>query len=113
MQVWEQDSKHAWIKDYHPAGVQALDAMDEIKAFAFGAFEALDADGDGFIDRWELEAALKNLSPLMRERSFVVFLLCHVQEIADAHQEECITRSDGISRSDLAAYFERYQKAPA
>ncbi|HEY9680283.1 MAG TPA: EF-hand domain-containing protein [Oculatellaceae cyanobacterium] len=84
--------------------------MDEIKSFAYGAFEALDADGDGFIDKWELETALKRLPPPARERSFVVFMICHLTEIADAHHEECITRSDGISRVDLDSYFQRFQR---
>ena len=111
MHVWEADEKHAWITDYHPAGVEAHGAMEEIKLFAYGAFEALDRDSDGFIDRHELEESFKILEPLARERAFVLFMLCHLSEIAAAFKEECITRSDGISRGDLDAYFARFVKA--
>ena len=31
MQVLEWDQRNAWISDYHPAGIQVQDAMDEIK----------------------------------------------------------------------------------
>jgi hypothetical protein len=108
MQVLEWDQRNAWISDYHPAGIQVQDAMDEIKVFAYGAFDHLDKDGDGFLDRAELETAFGSLNPLARERSFVLFLLFHLTEIAAAYNEECITRSDGISRSDLDAYFHRF-----
>ncbi len=111
MHIVHTDEKHAWITDYHPSGVEAKGAMDEIKQFAYGAFEALDRDADGFIDRKELELAFGSLNPLARERAFVMFLLCHLKEIAAAYAEECITRSDGISRHDLDAYFHRFNKS--
>lgn len=110
MKVFESDQQSAWITDYLPAGIEVSGAMGEIKAFAYGAFDLLDSDHDGFLDRRELEAAFSNLSPHVRERSFVLFLLTHLNEIAAAFEEECVTRADGISRSDLDAYFVRFDK---
>lgn len=113
MQVWESDEKHAWITDYLPAGVGVAGAMDEIRVFAYGAFDYLDKDSDGFIDRLELESALRETRPDARECSFIRFLLFHLREIAASFTEECITRSDGISRGDLEMYFLRFQKVNA
>jgi hypothetical protein len=110
VQIWEADEKHAWITDYLPAGVGVADAMDEIRLFAYSTFEYMDKDSDGFIDRLELEASLGAMAPQARERSFVLFLLFHLNEIAAAFTEECITRSDGISKDDLEAYFVRFRR---
>jgi Ca2+-binding EF-hand superfamily protein len=110
VQIWEADEKHAWITDYLPAGVGVADAMDEIRQFAYSTFEYMDKDSDGFIDRLELQDALNLIAPQARERSFVLFLLFHLNEIAAAFTEECITRSDGISKDDLEAYFIRFRR---
>lgn len=86
-------------------GLRIADAMDEIKNFAFKAFESLDFNGDGFVSREELTSALVSSGYDWRERSFISFLLRRIDDIKDAYAEEWTSENDGISRMDIQEYF--------
>ena len=80
----------AWFSKASPAGMSIADAeLEEVKKFAFTAFSRLDANGDGFIERHELQAALDDAKTEWREKSFITFLIHRLDEIKDAYQEEC------------------------
>lgn len=79
--------------------------LEDIKQFAYSAFDILDLDGNGFIESKELEAALEDSSVGMREKSFITFLLTNHAEIAEAVKEGVPGHEDGISRLDLDLYF--------
>ena len=86
---------------------KASDPVPNIKAirdYAYWAFDHLDKNGNGFLERDELEAVL-NSQITQKEKSFITFLLNNQENIADMVQEAGGGPSDGISRADLESYF--------
>ena len=79
--------------------------LEEIKKYAYDAFDKLDTNGNGFIERDELLAAFEDESVPMRDKSYIMFLLNNQKEIADSAVEGANVREDGISRLDLELYF--------
>lgn len=79
--------------------------IEQIRNYAYEAFDKLDTNGNGFIETDELYAALDDNDVPMREKSYIMFLLSHQQEIADAQDEGVEEMSDGISRLDIEHYF--------
>jgi len=75
-----------------------------IKEYAYLAFDHLDKNGNGFLERDELLAVL-NSNVSNREKSFITFLLNNQDNIAEMVQEAGGAASDGISRDDLESYF--------
>jgi hypothetical protein len=102
--------KTAWFSAYKPNGVQVANQLDEVKEFAFASFAMLDRDGDGFIDKYELAAALQDPKLGVREKSFVGFLLRRLDDIKDAYHEEWISGHEGISRVDIQEYFRKIKR---
>ncbi len=79
--------------------------FDQIRQFAYDAFDKLDANGNGFIETEELYAALNDPNTDMREKSYVTFLLTNQKEISDSVNEGIDPTNNGISRLDLDLYF--------
>ena len=79
--------------------------FDQIRAFAYAAFDKIDANDNGFIETEELYAALNDPSLDMREKSYVTFLLTNQKEIADSVNEGIDPTQNGISRLDIELYF--------
>jgi hypothetical protein len=79
--------------------------LDDIKKYAYEAFDLLDTNQNGFIEASELHVVLADPATPMREKSFVMFLLSNQQEIADSVQEGTPEYRDGISRLDIEQYF--------
>lgn len=97
----DKDFDSAWFSSY--SNKNLIDNFNEIKTYAYTTFDALDLDKNGFIDKDELRAAFNSPSTGDREKSFISFLLTNHEAIAEAGEEEHI---DGISRKDIAAYFD-------
>ena len=100
----KEEFESAWINDYVPTGT-AADAINEIKVYAYKAFDKLDQNGNGFIETEELQSCLKNADTTEREKSFITFLLNNQQAISDSVLEGASAPKHGISRLDLDAYF--------
>lgn len=79
--------------------------IEAIRAYAYEAFDKLDTNGNGFIETEELYAAIDDENIPMREKSYIMFLLTHQQEIADSQDEGVEDMRDGISRLDIEHYF--------
>lgn len=79
--------------------------FEAIRIYAYEAFDRLDTNGNGFIETEELYAALDHENTSMREKSYIMFLLTHQQEIADSQDEGVEDMRDGISRLDIEHYF--------
>ena len=79
--------------------------LEAIKAYAYGAFDKIDANGNGYIERDELLAVFEDDSVSMKDKSFIMFLLNNQKEIADSAKEGSGEQQDGISRLDLEMYF--------
>lgn len=79
--------------------------IEAIRAYAYDAFDKLDTNGNGFIETEELYAAIDDENTPMREKSYIMFLLTHQQEIADAQDEGVEDMREGISRLDIEHYF--------
>lgn len=79
--------------------------LEAIRVYAYEAFDKLDTNGNGFIETEELYAAIDNEDIPMREKSYIMFLLTHQQEIADSQDEGVEDMRDGISRLDIEHYF--------
>lgn len=92
----------AWFSQYSTKNV--IDNLEEIKAYAFQAFDRLDSNQNGFIERSELEQALASPNTSEREKSFITFLLNNQEAIAESYDEEW-QQNEGISRNDIQAYF--------
>ncbi|MBP9090376.1 hypothetical protein KBI23_05050 [bacterium] len=104
VQVEKDDFEKAWVSNYVPKD-SAADAILQIKDYAYKAFDKLDSDGNGYIEKHELEAHLKDEKTPAREKSFITFLLNNQQAIADAVHEGSTSVKGGITRLDLEAYF--------
>jgi EF-hand domain len=104
-EVTEKDEfESAWVSDYVPTGT-AADAINEIKQYAYKAFDKLDQNGNGFIETEELQAFLKDADTPEREKSFITFLLNNAEAISHSVLEGATAPKHGISRLDLDSYF--------
>lgn len=103
----DSDEESSWYAQRTTGGLRVADALDEIKSFAYRAFDELDNDGDGFISRAELETVLAGRTLASRERSFVSFLLRRLEDIESAYNEEWTHGGEGISRADIQEYFKK------
>ncbi len=79
--------------------------FEQIKAYAYGAFDKLDTNQNGFIETDELYAALNDEATPMRDKSYIMFLLTNQAEIAASAHEGDPEYLDGISRADIELYF--------
>ena len=100
----KDEFEKSWVNDYVPTGT-AADAINDVKTYAYTAFDKLDQNGNGYIETEELQSFLKNPDTPEREKSFITFLLNNQQAIAHQVQEGASAPKDGISRLDLDAYF--------
>lgn len=99
----KQFEKH-WLTCQESAAPLDQD-FKEIRDYARLAFDKLDLDKNGFIERSELFAHLSGGKLGERERSFIIFLLNNQQAIADMTREDSPAARSSISRSDLESYF--------
>lgn len=83
-----------------------LQNLHAIKQFAYEAFDKLDGDKNGYLDREELIGALVSDKTSASERDFITFLLNNQEQISEAFDEQDPTNTrHGISRADLDCYF--------
>jgi hypothetical protein len=104
----QPDFDRHWLSG-EPSSDSSADSgsMPDIKAireYAYYAFDHLDKNGNGFLERDELLAVL-NSQITQREKSFITFLLNNQENIADMVKESGGAQSEGISRGDLESYF--------
>lgn len=99
----ESGFENTWFSKYSTANL--AEHFNEIKTYAYLAFDQLDQDHNGFIDQDELLEALNSPQTSEREKSFISFLLNNQQAIADSFDEGQAQDPEGISRQDLEAYF--------
>ncbi len=99
--TWDKGEEPPAFASQSSAGVPDIKA---IRDYAYWAFDHLDKNGNGFLERDELEAVL-NTQISQKEKSFITFLLNNQENIAEMVQEEGGPPSDGISREDLESYF--------
>jgi len=99
----ESGFENTWFSQYSTANL--AEHFNEIKTYAYLAFDQLDQDHNGFIDQDELLNALNSPQTSEREKSFISFLLNNQQAIADSFDEGQAQDPEGISRQDLEAYF--------
>ncbi len=104
----EPEFEKQWLTSSSESGFGAdQGSVPDIKAireYAYWAFDHLDKNGNGFLERDELLAVL-NSNITAREKSFITFLINNQQNIADMVQEEGASSVEGISRQDLENYF--------
>ncbi len=79
-------------------------SIEEIKQYAYEAFDKLDANGNGFIEMDELAASLQDPNIPMREKSFISFLINNHDDIEKSCAEGA-GEKNGISRLDIEFYF--------
>ncbi len=79
-------------------------SIEEIKQYAYDAFDKLDANKNGFIEMDELAASLNDPNVPMREKSFISFLINNHDDIEKACSEGSEAKN-GISRLDIEFYF--------
>lgn len=97
----DENFENSWFTDNKSENLS--DHFNEIKSYAYLIFDRLDTNGNGFIEREELEDALKSSATAARDKSFITFLLNNHENIVEASED---ASQDGISRKDIAAYFE-------
>lgn len=100
----DDEFEKTWVMSYVPKGT-VQDSIGQIKEYAYQAFDDLDGDKNGFIEKNELEASLKDPAKSEREKSFITFLLTNQEAISDQVHEGASGPRHGISRLDLDAYF--------
>lgn len=77
-----------------------------VKQFAYDAFDKLDGDKNGYLDREELIGALVSEKTSHADREFISFLLNNQEQISNAcHEQDPNKIRHGISRRDLDSYF--------
>ncbi|MBY0549583.1 MAG: hypothetical protein K2W95_20060 [Candidatus Obscuribacterales bacterium] len=77
-----------------------------VRQFAYDAFDKLDGDKNGYLDREELIGALVSDKTSHADREFISFLLNNQEQIASAYEEGDPTNTrQGISRAALDSYF--------
>ncbi len=108
----DSDFQNAWMNKSASAPTEPAKkvspvqrSLEEIKKYAYEAFDKLDQNGNGFIEASELYSFLEDPDTPMREKSFITFLLTNQQEISEACKEDGSLPSTGISRLDLEFYF--------
>ena len=79
-------------------------SIEEIKQYAYDAFDKLDTNKNGFIEMDELAASLNDPNVPMREKSFISFLINNHDDIEKACSEGGEAKN-GISRLDIEFYF--------
>jgi hypothetical protein len=79
-------------------------SIEEIKTYAYEAFDKLDSNKNGFIEMDELAASLNDPNVPMREKSFISFLINNHDDIEKACSEGGEAKN-GISRLDIEFYF--------
>lgn len=82
-----------------------LTDIHAIRDYAYRAFDKLDINKNGYIERSELVSVMSHPQTHERERSFISFLLNNQEAIADMVSEDHPGPSRGISREDLESYF--------
>jgi Ca2+-binding EF-hand superfamily protein len=97
----QQDFERHWLTEEDQTVEPDIKA---IRDYAYLAFDHLDKNGNGFLEREELVAALE-LPITTREKSFITFLLNNQENIAEMVNEGVGSPADGISRGDLETYF--------
>lgn len=102
-----EQSQTAWLRSQD--GICVKTSLNDIKVFAYGAYDSLDLDGDGFVTQTELSNAFTNPSAGWREKSFLLFLIRRIEDISAAYKEEWAVEKRGISRVDLQEYFEQIE----
>jgi len=103
----QEQSQTAWLR--HQDGISVKSSLKDIKIFAYGAYDTLDADGDGFVTKSELSNAFTDPALGWREKSFLLFLIRRIDDIAAAYKEEWAEDQKGISRVDLQEYFDQIE----
>jgi Ca2+-binding EF-hand superfamily protein len=106
--VDDKNFQNAWFSSHvakADQGLTAATALENVRNFAYSAFERLDKDGNGFIELDELQSIMQSGQLSDRERSFVAFLISNHQQISESFAEG-EEQHNGISRQDLNAYFE-------
>jgi hypothetical protein len=79
-------------------------SIEEIKQYAYEAFDKLDTNKNGFIEMDELAANLQDPNVPMREKSFISFLINNHDDIEKSVAEGSDQKT-GISRLDIESYF--------
>ncbi len=80
-----EQSQTAWLRSQD--GICVKTSLNDIKVFAYGAYDSLDLDGDGFVTQTELSNAFTNPSAGWREKSFLLFLIRRIEDISDAYKK--------------------------
>ena len=70
-EVEKDDFEKSWVSNYVPKD-SAADAILQIKDYAYKAFDKLDSDSNGYIEKHELEAHLKDENTPAREKSWLM-----------------------------------------
>lgn len=102
-----EQSQTAWLRSQD--GICVKESLNDIKVFAYGAYDSLDQDSDGFVTQTELANAFTDPSAGWREKSFLLFLIRRIDDIAAAYDEEWAENMRGISRVDLQEYFDQIE----
>ena len=107
----DDNFQYQWFKhDFQPPRGKVKKSpvqqnLENIKQYAYDAFDKLDTNGNGFIERDELMAAFEDENVPMKDKSYIMFLLNNQKEIADSARESAGDQEEGISRVDLDMYF--------
>lgn len=80
-------------------------SIEEIKQYAYEAFDKLDRNGNGFVEMDELASFLEDPNTPMREKSFISFLINNHDDIEKSCAESAGDKKNGISRLDIEFYF--------
>lgn len=102
-----EQSQTAWLR--YQDGISVKTSFNDIKVFAYGAYDKLDVDGDGFVCQTELTNAFTDPQLGWREKSFLLFLMRRIDDISAAYAEEWADDKKGISRVDLQEYFDQIE----
>lgn len=84
---------------------EVLSDMEAIRDYAYRAFDRLDINRNGYIERSELVSVMSHPQTHERERSFISFLLNNQEAIAAMVSEDRAGPQNGLSRADLESYF--------
>lgn len=103
----QEQSQTAWLRTQD--GINVRSSLNDIKVFAYGAYDRLDQDADGFVTKAELSNGFTDPELGWREKSFLLFLIRRLDDIAAAYEEEWAEDQQGISRVDLQEYFEQIE----
>lgn len=107
----DDDFQNAWFSQQAPSAPAekkispVRQNFEDIKKYAYDAFDKLDTNKNGFIETEELYAAMQDENTPMRDKSYILFLLTNHSDIAASAQEGVAEQSNGISRVDLELYF--------